>query len=379
MKDVAVLGVGMTPFVAKTEVSLREQAYRAGRAALDDAGVGFPRVGSVYMGYLWEPTMTGVRFLKEFGLTGVHVQHVQNASATGSAALLEAVRAVAGGHSEIAMAIGFDDMQRINGAGFSNESAEGVILPAAFFALWAQERMLTYGTTPATLAAIAAKNWNNAARNPMAQRRPTTAVTAEKVLASKMIADPLTSMMAAGVGQGAAAVIVGSAELARKLHPDRPPVLVAASTMQSESYTPYHLFVGPVIGPSGMTRTTAEVAYNQAGLGPDDLDLVQVHDAFPIEELVYYEKLGLCPEGEGDKLVAENATGLGGRIPVSTDGGLIGRGHPGGPTGLAQIWETTLQLRGEAGERQVPDAKVGLCHMVGGGSVCVVHILRRGS
>ncbi|HJT96386.1 MAG TPA: thiolase family protein [Mycobacterium sp.] len=379
MKDVAILGVGMTPFVAKTEASLREQVYRAGRAALGDAGVTFPQVESVYMGYLWEPTMTGVRFLKEFGLTGVHVQHVQNASATGSAAMLEAVRTVAGGHSEVAMAIGFDDMQHISGTGFSSESAEGVILPAAFFALWAQERMLDYGTTPETLATIAAKNWNNAALNPMAQRQPATAVTPEKVMASKMIADPLTSMMSAAVGQGAAAVIVGSVELARKLHPDRPPVLVSAATMQSESYTPHHLFVGPVVGPSEMTATTAEAAYNQAGLGPEDLDIVQVHDAFPVEELVYYEKLGICPEGEGDKLVADGATSLGGRIPFSTDGGLIGRGHPGGPTGLAQIWETTLQLRGEAGARQVPDAKVGLCHMVGGGSVCVVHILQRGT
>jgi acetyl-CoA acetyltransferase len=377
MKDVAVLGVGMTRFVPATAMSLREQVYRAGRAALEDAGVTFPQVGSAYMGYLWEPTMTGVRFLKEFGLTGVHVQHVQNASATGAAAMLEAVRAVVGGHSEIAMAIGFDDMQHITGTGFSSESAEGVILPAAFFALWAQERMLTYGSTPETLAAIAAKNWNHAALNPMAQRQPTSTVTPEKVLASKMIADPLTSMMSAAVGQGAAAVIVGTAELARKLRPNRPPVLVAAAAMQSENYTPHHLFVGPVVGPSEMTRTTAEAAYNQAGLGPEDLDLVQVHDAFPIEELVYYEKLGICGEGEGDKLVAENATALGGRIPFSTDGGLIGRGHPGGPTGLAQIWETTLQLRGEAADRQVDGARVGLCHMVGGGSVCVVHILQR--
>lgn len=377
MREVAVLGVGMTPFVGRTEVPMREQCYRAGRAALDDAGVRFPQVGSVYMGYLWEPTMTGVRYLKEFGLTGVHVQHVQNASATGSGAMHEAVRAVAGGHSEIAMAIGFDDMQKINGAGFDDDSAEGCILPAAFFALWAQERALARGTTPDTLARIAAKNWNHAALNPMAQRRPTTPVTPEKVLASRMIAEPLTSMMSAAVSQGAACAIVGTPEMARRLHPDRPPVLVAASTMQSESYTPNHLFVGPVVGPPEMTRATALAAYDQAGIGPEDLDLVQVHDAFPIEELVYYETLGVCADGEGDKLVAENATALGGRIPFSTDGGLIGRGHPGGSTGLAQIWETTLQLRGEAGPRQVPDARTGLCHMVGGGSVCFIHILQR--
>lgn len=378
MREVAVLGVGMTPFAARSDISLREQFYRSGREALDDAGVAFPSVGSVYIGYLWEPVMTGVRFLKEFGLTGVHVQHVQNASATGSAVMHEAVRAVAGGHTDVAMAIGFDDMQKINGVGFDSDTAEGVILPAAFFALWAQERMLTWGTTPETLAMIAAKNWNNAALNPKAQRRATTTVTPEQVLASRMISDPLTSMMAAAVGQGAAAVIVGSVEMARRLRPDRPPVLVTASTLQSEHHTPHHLFVGPVVGPPALTRSTAEGAYNQAGIGPDDLDLVQVHDAFPIEELVYYETLGICPDGEGDKLVAEGATTLGGRIPFSTDGGLIGRGHPGGSTGLAQIWETTLQLRGEAGDRQVDGARTGLCHMLGGGSVCVIHILQRG-
>ncbi|MEO8093303.1 MAG: thiolase family protein [Pseudolysinimonas sp.] len=377
MRDVAILGVGMTPFVGQTTTTLREQSYRAGRAALDDAGVAFPQVGSVYMGYLWEPTMTGVRFLKDFGMTGVHVQHVQNASATGAAAFLEAVRAVAGGHSEIAMAIGFDDMQQISGAGLSSDSPDGVILPAAFFALWAQERAHDYGTTPETLAKIAAKNWNNGALNPMAQRRPKSPVTSEMVLNSSMIAEPLTSMMSAAVGQGAAAVIVGTPELARRLQPDRPPVLVTASTMQSETYSPGHLFVGPVVGPKEMTRHTAAVAYNQAGIGPEDLDLVQVHDAFPVEELVYYEMLGICGDGEGDRLVAEGATELGGRIPFSTDGGLIGRGHPGGPTGLAQIWESTLQLRGEAGARQVEGATTALCQMMGGGSVCVIHILQK--
>jgi acetyl-CoA acetyltransferase len=377
MRDVAVVGVGMSPFVAEAAMSLREQSYRAGRSALVDAGLTFPQVGAVYTGYLWEPTMTGVRFLKELGLTGVHVQHVQNASATGSAAMLEAVRAVAGGHADVAMAIGFDDMNKINGAGLTKNSAEGVILPAAFFALWAQERMKDYGTTPETLAKIAAKNWNHAALNPMAQRQPSSVVTPEKVLASRMIAEPLTSMMSAGVGQGAAAVIVTTPELARKWQPERPTVVVKAAKMRSETLTDGHVFAGPVVGPQQMTRDTAADAYEQAGLGPESIDLVQVHDAFPIEELVYYELLGICAEGEGDRLVAEGATKLGGRIPFSTDGGLIGRGHPGGPTGLAQIWETTLQLRGEAGDRQLDRSRTGLCHMVGGGSVCVIHILQR--
>jgi acetyl-CoA acetyltransferase len=378
MDEVAVLGVGMTPFTAAPEPTLREHAYRASRAALDDAGVGFDRIGSVYTGFIFEPTMTGLRFVKELGLTGVPVVHVENASATGATAFREAYLSVAGGHAELSLALGFDDMQRLAGVGQSKDSTEGVILPAAFFALWAQARMLEHGTTPETMAAIAAKNWNHAALNPMAQRQAKATVTAEKVLGSKMISEPLTSMMAAAVGAGAAAAVLCRADLARELQPDREPVIVSASVLESERYVPHHLFLGPVVGPTKMTRTAASAAYEAAGVGPEDLDLVQVHDAFPIEELVYYELLGICAEGEGDKLVAEGATALGGRIPFSTDGGLIGRGHPGGSTGLAQIWETTLQLRGEAGARQVPGAQVGLCHMVGGGSVCLIHILSRG-
>lgn len=377
MHEVAVLGVGMTPFRATSDQSLREQTYRAGRQALDDAGVQFGRVGVLYAGCIWEPPTTVARFAKELGMTGIPVQRVENASATGAAAMREAYWAVAGGQAEIAMAIGFDDMQRISNMGLSRDSTEGVILPAAFFAMWARERAQEHGTTPHTLAAIAAKNWNHGALNPMAQRRPSEPVTPEKVLASRMIADPLTSMMSAAVGQGAAAVVLGRAELARELAPSRPRIRVAASVLQTETYTDHHLFLGPVVGPQAMTRAAARAAYEQAGVSPDDLDLVQVHDAFPIEELVYYELLGLCADGEGDRLVEEGATRLGGRIPCSTDGGLIGRGHPGGSTGLAQIWETTLQLRGEAGDRQVQGAQVGLCHMVGGGSVCAVHILKR--
>ncbi|HNM78632.1 MAG TPA: thiolase family protein, partial [Tepidiformaceae bacterium] len=156
-------------------------------------------------------------------------------------------------------------------------------------------------------------------------------------------------------------------------------VRVAASQMQSERYQPGHIFLGAIVGPSESTRITANLAYEEAGLGPEDLDLVHVHDAFPIEELMYYELLGICPDGEGDRLVAEGATTIGGRIPFSTDGGLIGRGHPGGPTGLAQIWDVTQQLRGESGVRQVEGAQIGLAHMMGAGSVCVVHILKRES
>ena len=138
------------------------------------------------------------------------------------------------------------------------------------------------------------------------------------------------------------------------------------------------MFLGAVVGPASSTERTAQLAYEEAGLGPEDLSLVHVHDAFPIEELMYYELLGICAPGEGDRLVHDGDTAIGGRIPFSTDGGLTARGHPGGPTGLAQVWDATRQLRGEQGPFQVHDARNALVHMMGAGSVCVIHILQRG-
>ncbi len=380
MKDVAVLGVGMYRFGMWSDVSNATMGREAGMAALRDAGLSFRDVQAAYVGHIFAQVMTGVRVMKEFGLTGIPVQRIENASATGSAAFREACLAVAAGHYDVAMVLGFDKMTTMiqqTSAGTAPENMEDAILPAAFFALWATRRMHERGMKAEHLARIAAKNFNNGAMNPMSQRQAEKPVTVEKVLGSRMVAWPLTTMMSCPIGDGAACAIVGRADLAKKLRPDRPVVRVAASALQSERYAPGHLFQGPVVGPPQMTIDTARAVYEEAGLGPQDLDLVQVHDAFAIEELEYYELLGLCRTGEAEAAIERGDFELGGRIPVSTDGGLIARGHPGGPTGLAQIWETTLQLRGEAGKRQVNNARVGLCHMMGGGSVCAIHILTR--
>ena len=184
-------------------------------------------------------------------------------------------------------------------------------------------------------------------------------------------------MMCCPVDDGAAAAILVRKDLARRLQPDRPVVTVRASAYRTETYTPGHTFLGAVVGPPQMTADTARAAYDQSGLGPEDVNVVHVHDAFAIEELEYYELLGFCRPGDAERMVENGETEIGGRVAFSTDGGLIARGHPGGPTGLAQIHETVLQLRGEAGRRQVPNARVGLCHMVGGGSVAIVHLLAR--
>jgi acetyl-CoA acetyltransferase len=181
-------------------------------------------------------------------------------------------------------------------------------------------------------------------------------------------------MMCCTADDGAAAVIIASEDFVRRHHPDRRVVRCLSSAAQSEAYSPGHAFLGPVVGPATMTLTTGQEAYDSAGVGPEDISLAMCHDAFANEELEYYELLGFCESGEGDKLVQQGETALGGRIPFNTDGGLIARGHPGGPTGVAMIHEIAMQLRREAGARQVDDARVGLAHCVGGGSVCTVNI-----
>ncbi len=375
-RDVYVIGVGMTPF-GRPDGNVADLGFEAGVNALDDAGIGFSDVGYLYNGYISADLLTGVTLAKDLGLTGIPITHVENASATGSCAFHEAVQVVAGGSVDIAMALGFDDISRAPPAIGGDKPGIGqMILPAAFFAMWATRRMHEVGTTVETFAAIAAKNWNHARLNPYAQRRADHEVTIEEILASRMVSYPHTSKMACAAGSGAAAAIVATREVAKRVAGSRPLVKVVASQQQSERFVDGHIFMGAVVGPGELTETTAKAAYEEAGIGPGDLDLVHVHDAFPIEELVYYELLGVCKPGEGDKLVAEGATRLGGRIPFSTDGGLIGRGHPGGPTGLAQIWDVTRQLRGESGPLQVQGARIGLAHMMGAGSVCVVHILQ---
>lgn len=386
--DVFVIGVGMHR-ISAAPTPVGDMAFDAGINALGDAGIEFDAVEALYNGYASGGMTAGVTLAKDFGLTGVPITHVENASATGSSAFREAVLSVAGGHARCAMALGFDPSPGAMMSGgaasarmfssFFRPSVEGVLLPAAFFALWAVRRMHEAGTTVETYAKIAAKNWNHARFNPYAQRQADHEVTVDEVLGSTMIAYPHTSMMAAAVGGGAACAIVADRELAEQVR-DRvghPLVQVISSRSESERYTPGHIFMGAVVGPSELTRTTSQAAYEEAGLGPADLDLVHVHDAFPVEELLYYELLGICGDGEGDKLVAEGATEIGGRIPFSTDGGLIGRGHPVGPTGLAQIWDTTVQLRGQAGARQVEGARTGMAHMMGAGSVCIIHVLQR--
>jgi acetyl-CoA acetyltransferase len=276
------------------------------------------------------------------------------------------------------MALCFDkmtDMTGTGGRGAGRDQIDAPILPAAYFALWAQRRMHERGTTPEHFATIAAKNWNYGGACPYAHRRPDHVVTPEEVLATRVVAEPLTAMMCCPADDGASCIIVAREDLVRRRQPDRTLVRALASALTSETYSPGHTFVGPVVGPATMTRDTATQAYEAAGFGPDDISVAYCHDAFVNEELEYYELLGFCAEGEAEKLVVQGETGPGGRIPFNTDGGLIARGHPGGPTGTAMLHEAVLQLRGEAEGRQVENARTALTHLVGGGSICAVNLL----
>jgi len=377
-EGVAVAGIGMIRFGMLQERTAIHLARDAGLAALHDAGMTLADIDEAFVAYITPGSMLGVKAMKELGLTGLPVNHTENASATGLVAFRDAAWAVASGRADVAMAIGFDkftDMAGGGGRGSGRDQIDAPILPAAYFALWAQRRMHERGTTPETFAKIAAKNWNYGAACPTAHRQADHVITADEVLAARMVAEPLTTMMCCPPDDGAACVILAREDLVRARQPGRPLVRPLASALQSESYSRGHTFVGPVVGPSTMTSDTARECYEAAGIGPEDVSVAYCHDAFVNEELEYYELLGFCAEGEGDKLVAEGQTGPGGRIPFNTDGGLIARGHPGGPTGLAQIHEAVQQLRGEATGRQVDDARVALAHLVGGGSVCTVNLL----
>jgi acetyl-CoA acetyltransferase len=224
---------------------------------------------------------------------------------------------------------------------------------------------------PEQVAAVAVKNNRNGARNPYAQRQK--AVTLEEVMAGPPISGSLTRLQCCPVGEGAAAVVVASEDGIARLGIDRKrAVKVIASVTRTE-----RVYRGAKNFDAELTRETTAQAYEEAAIGPKDLDLIELHDAFTIEELLYVEAMGLCREGEGAAMIASGATDIGGKCAISASGGLLAMGHPIGPTGAGQIAEITRQLRGEAGARQQPDARIGLAHMVGIGAVCVVHVLQK--
>jgi acetyl-CoA acetyltransferase len=374
LRPIYVVGIGLHPYRRATECSYIELGLTAVRAALADAGMTFRDIESVYTGTALLGVAPTRAMLKYLGTTGIPMAQVENASASGSTAFRQACLEVASGITDVSLAIGLDKPAPVKLATSSagiQDLVSGFMGPPTHFALLANEYMNRYDASAEDLAMVSVKNSRNASLNPFAQRPE--AKSLEEVLAPPQISGILTRLQCCPVGEGAAAVIVmsGDAMATLGINQDRA-VKVRSSTFRTEEVTRE---VG--MEDAELTRKTTAQAYEEAGIEPADLDVVEMHDAFSIEELLYVEAMGLCPAGESASQLRRGDFDIGGRCAVSPSGGLLFMGHPLGPTGVGQICEITRQIRGEAGQRQQPNAHLGLAHMVGIGSVCAVHILSK--
>jgi acetyl-CoA acetyltransferase len=395
MRDVAIIGAGMTRFGKFLDRSMKDLTREAVDDALNCAGIDKSKLEAAVVGNATAGLVTGQEcirgqvVLREMGIGGIPIINTENACASSSTAFHLAWLYVASGMYDIALAVGVEKLyhedkrksfaaigaavdvewiQKMQAAmkasrGDGEGGGQGAIGEGAgekrsmfmdFYAAFARNHMARYGTTKEQFGRIAVKNHYHGSLNPHAQYREV--YTLEEVLDSPLVAEPLTRLMCSPIGDGAAAAILCPADKAKQF--TSKPVYVLASYVGSGSDH------GP--GQPGITERVAQQAYKQAGLGPEDLNVIEVHDASAPAELVLYEELGLCAPGEGGKLIDSRATYLDGRIPVNTSGGLIAKGHPIGATGVAQIYEIFSQLRGEAGDRQVANARVGLTENGGG-------------
>ena len=337
--------------------------------AVQDAGVEWSDIEVGYCASTNLPNAAGHIIAGMMGATGITMTNVENASASGSSAFREAYLAIASGASDVAIAIGVDKLssyRRSTSSTSHRSTAKAPVNTAMMrgFAARAKDHMARYGTTIDQLAKVAVKSHRNASFNRYAHFQ--TPVTIEEVHRARMVAEPLTVLHCCPWDEGAAAVVLCAADIAHRFTSKPcPRVLASACTGFTGS--------DPLVD---LTQITAYKAYDMGSIGPGDLNMVEVHDAATIEEILYYEALGLCELGQGGKLIDSGATEVTGRIPVNSSGGLISMGHPIGPTGLGQIAEILWQMRGEAGGRQIIQSpRTGLAHMVGAGGVCFIHIL----
>jgi acetyl-CoA acyltransferase len=376
MRDVYVLGVGMIKFGRYPDKDVPQLGGEAALLALKDAGMSVKDLELLVCGNLFQASgMVGQRVLQQIGQTGIPVINVSNACATGSTAFREAYIGVASGMYDITMAIGVEQMGKMGllggGARSGTESVEGVLgsgLMPAVFGQAGVEHMRKYGTTVDQFAKISVKNHKHSVHNPLSQYQ--VEVSLADVLKARMVAYPNTLYMCCPTGDGAAATILVSEDKIKQY--TNKPIKVAASVITSDPYTERDLTLPDV---NTLTQNAAKQAYEKAGVGPKDLSLIELHDCFATAELLHYENLGLCGEGEAGRMIDEGRTALGGDIPVNVSGGLLSKGHPLGATGVANICELVTHLRGNGGVRQVEGAKVGLAHVIGLGSACTIHIL----
>jgi acetyl-CoA acetyltransferase len=378
MSDVYVLGVDMIKFGRFPDRTVPGLGAEAALLALDDAGLTIDKMEAFYCGNLGQANaMVGQRILQEIGQTGIPVVNCSNACATGATAFREAWTSIKAGLYDVVLAVGVEQMGTGllggsgGGKGIPKEGLLGSGTMPAVFAEAGMEHSRQYGTTFEQFAKISVKNHHHSTMNPKARYQIETPL--DEVMNAEMISYPNTKLMCSVNVDGAAAAVLVSEKKAKELGMGRS-VRVKASVLTSDPYQERDLVMPDV---NSCTRKAAKEAYEMAGLGADDIDLVELHDCFATAEMLHYENLGLCEDGEAGRLIDEGEVELGGRVPVNVSGGLLSKGHPLGATGIANIYEVCTHLRGEAGERQVEGAKVGLTHVIGLGSACGIHILEK--
>lgn len=379
MSDVYIVGIDMIKFGRYPEKTVAELAAEAALLALDDCGLTIDQMQTLWCGNVYQAHGgVGQRLLAEIGQTGIPVFNVANACATGATAFRGACQTVKSGEADLVLAVGVEQMGKgLLGGGGTHVSTEGVLgsgTNPTMFSQIGMEHARKYGTTFEQFAKISVKNHHHSTFNPKSMYRKETPL--EEVMNAEMISYPNTKLMCSVNVDGAAAAIVTNEKTAKKLGLMDRAIKVRASVMTSNPFEERHLARTDF---SAVTRIAAKQAYEQAGVGPDEMDLVELHDCFATAEMVHYENLGLCADGEAGRLIDDGDTALGGRIPVNVSGGLLSKGHPLGATGIANIYEVSTHLRGAAGERQVEGARLGLTHVVGGGpgmgSACSIHVL----
>jgi len=378
MRDVIVLGVGQSRFGKFPDRSMVQLGCEAVTNAIRDAGIDGRKIEVAYTSRLYAEMITGQTILKEVGIAGIEMINIENACAGGASAVRALWKDIAAGFCDIGIAIGVETMTTslagrvITPAKDDLEGNLGLTMPVPF-ALMARRLMETHGATPEDFATVSVKAHDAGALNPQAQYRKR--FTVEDVLGSRMIADPITLLECCPNTDGAAALILCSPQFARQY--TKRPIRILASTLVSGDY----FFKKEDLTSFSMGHKAARQAYEAAGVDPKDLDVVEIHDAFAVEEIVHYEDLELCPRGDGIALLRSGATSIGGQIPVNPSGGLLSLGHPLSASGVRNVCEIALHLRGAAGARQTPNAKVGLAQMLGGyatgleSGACSIHIL----
>ena len=379
MSDVYVVGTDMIKFGRFPERSLSGIGSEAALLALDDAGLSIRDMQALYCGNLGQANaMVGQRILHEIGQTGVPVINCANACATGATAFREGWMSIKAGVNDLVLAVGVEQMGRGllgGGGGAKGIPTEGLVGSATMPAVFAEagmEHTRKYGTTFEQFAKVSVKNHHHSTMNPKAMYQIETPL--DTVMNAEMISYPNTKLMCSVNVDGSAAAVLASEKKAAELGLMNRAVRVRASILTSDPWQERDLVMPDV---NSCTRSAANAAYEMAGVGPQDIDLIELHDCFATAEILHYENLGLCKDGEAGAMLDRGDTSLGGKIPVNCSGGLLSKGHPLGATGIANIYEVSTHLRGEAGARQVEGARLGLTHVIGLGSACAIHILEK--